>query len=104
MKLFKILVAVAAPVITAVIKPEALINLGLGLITKHCTPIPNNLIPYLNGALTTGCFYVKNSMVTHDWIGSIVPSMQQAGVLAGISQLTHQAMKIPMKSVTGKSL
>lgn len=107
MKLFKLIkmaVAVAAPVVTAVIEPKVLLNVALGAVIKHGVPGVriNQAIPYINMAVT-GCFsYAQEVSKTHDPIGAILPSLQRAGVLTAVSTGIHQLVKIPLKgTITG---
>ena len=100
-------VKVAAPVVLTAVKPEILVNTVAGAIIKHGTPINNQSIPYLN--LAASCFvsYVKHYQESGDWVASILPALQDGGLLAGMSTALHQSIKVPTQNAirpNGKSL
>lgn len=68
-------------------------TVGLGLVQKHVIKrLPNNLIPYINvivGSVLAPAFGI--------------PAETGAGVGLAATGL-HQAVKIPVKSATGKSI
>lgn len=100
-------VRVVTPVIIATVKPEVLINTAVGAFVKHGTPISNQSIPYLNLGISSAIAYGKLVSSTGDWAGSIVPALQQGGLLAGLSTALHQSIKVPTQwaiQVNGKSL
>jgi len=93
---------VAAPVVLSAVTPEAIINTAVGAVVKHGTKVPNNAIPYLNILLSSGVAYAKNVAATGDWAASVAPALQQGGVLAGMSTLLHQSLKLPLRTAVTK--
>ncbi len=97
-KVAKGVVEVAAPIAVAVVQPAAIINTVVAGAVKH-TPLikNNNAIPYLNLLFSSGISYVRYGTQTGDWAGSVMPALQEGGMLAGASTLLHQTLKIPMR-------
>jgi len=92
----------AVPLIIGATMPDAIVNTALGTVVKHGTPIPNQAIPVLNLLVSTLLAYVPRAMETGDWVASIIPAMQEGGLLAAVSTGLHQTMKIPLANmVTG---
>lgn len=94
---------VAAPVVIAVAKPEALINIAAGAAVKHgMSKVPNSTIPYLNLLVSTGVAYGRKVASTGEWTGSIMPALAEGGVMAAVSTGLHQTIKMPLQGlVTG---
>lgn len=104
-KAIKIVVKVATPVVIAVVKPEALINIAAGAAVKHgMSRVPNNAIPYLNLLMSTGVAYGRKVVSTGEWTGSIMPALAEGGVLAAVSTGLHQTIKMPLREfITGST-
>ena len=104
-RFLKAVAAAAAPTVAAVVQPETLVNFGLGLVAKHVVRrLPNNVIPYLNVCFSTAVCVARQGLTTGDWAAAVVPGVQQGLELAGISTLVHQGVKIPLRSLSGKSV
>lgn len=92
---------VAAPVVIAAVKPEALINMALGAAVKHgVSRVPNNAIPYLNLGISTAVSYARR-VGSDGWTGAIMPALTEGGALAAVSTALHQSVKLPLKGITG---
>lgn len=111
MKLFKAIgkvASLAVPVAIAAVQPEAVINTVLGAGLKHgkgvIKKLPNNTIPALNFALSTGVCLARHGLTTGDWAGGVVPAIQEATGLTAASTAIHQTTKLPIRSLTGRSV
>lgn len=102
-KAIKTVVKVATPVVIAVVKPEALINIAAGAAVKHgMSRVPNNAIPYLNLAMSTAVSYGRKVVTTGEWTGSIMPALTEGGIIAAVSTGLHQTIKMPLQNfITG---
>ena len=65
---------------------------ALGLVQKHATKIPNNAIPYVNGALGT----VVGTMVS----GDIGQGLAFGATAAYSGTGIHQILKVGLRSLT----
>jgi len=96
---------IAAPVVIAAAKPEALINTALGAVVKHgMSKVPNNAIPYLNLGISAAVAYGRRVAATGDWDGSILPAVMEGGITMAASTGLHQSLKLPLKSAIGGEL
>jgi len=101
-KSLKIVAAMAAPAVAAVVQPDSLVNLAVGALAKHVVPnkvLPNDLIPYLNVGVSSAVCIAHHALQTGDWGAAVLPGISQGLTLAGTSNLVHQAVKIPVRSM-----
>jgi len=97
-------VGAAIPVAVAVVQPEALINNAVGVMVKHKTKINNQAIPGINAVASIGVALVKKKMETGSWSAGVPEAVAEGLTLFGLSTATHQAVKIPVRGITGRSL
>lgn len=97
-------VSAAVPVAVAVVQPEALINNAIGFGVKHKTKINNQSIPALNAVASIGIKLVQKKMETGSWSAGAPEAIAEGLSLFGLSTATHQAIKIPVRAATGKSI
>lgn len=98
---------VAAPVVLTIVQPEALVNVAMGSVVKHALGrVPNDAIPYLNLGVSTLASFARH-VPDQGWEASLLPALQEGGLLAGLSTALHQSIKLPTKgalSINGKTL
>lgn len=107
MNFFKRLAQVAAPVIITVAMPGATVNTALGAVLKHATRLNNQAIPYVNLAASTLWSYGHHVAAGEGWGRSVMPALQEGGLLMAASTALHQAIKVPTQGtvrVGGQSL
>jgi len=95
---------VAAPVVIGAAMPQAMMNTAIAGVAKHTPVISNQSIPVINLLASTAMAYVPQVMATGDWVAPILPSLQQGGLLMGMSTALHQSLKIPMADIVSGSL
>lgn len=94
----------SVPVVIGIAMPEAVINTVIGGVAKHTPTINNQAIPAINLVASTLLSYIPKALSTGDWVTPILPSLQEGGVLAGMSTALHQTLKIPMADTFNGSL
>ena len=104
-KILQSILIAAAPAVAAITAPAVLVNFALGAVAKHAVRrLPNDLIPYLNVGVSCAVCVVRDGLTTGNWAAAVVPGIKEGLALAGGSTLLHQAVKIPVRSMSGKSL
>ena len=98
------IIQTALPILIAWKFPEAVINTTAGAVIKHATPISNSKIPVINAITSIGVAYIKHSITTGNWQGSIVPAIHDGLLWMTTSTALHQSIKIPLGNVIGGSL
>jgi hypothetical protein len=103
-KLLKGIGQAVIPAAIALAAPQAMINTAVFGGVKNATAIPNNAIPVINMAASSGISYVQQLMSGVDPIAAIMPAVQDGGLLTALSTGLHQSIKVPVKMQTGRSI
>lgn len=90
-------VSLVLPVAISTANPAAVINVVGGAVLKHVVrKLPNDSIPMINFAASTGMALARGADIT--------VAVTEGAMLAGASTAIHQTTKIPVRSLTGKSV